>query len=512
MDAFYVFGELEPKDATIIAVTRTKNKWSIIYMNTIFTPLLFVISMRYLRKVYLLIVLISVFNNIDSVGQCHDYTSIKDNIINLGNIGCTCKDDTSDYKNVLYREVQKGIRSIPLDEDFTSFSPLKKLLKDVKIVLLGEQSHQEGATFLTKIKLIKYLHKELGFDLLVFESGFYDCKKAWELIEEGEDVRIALSKSIFPVWSYTKEFETMAEYIEQSLETDTPLITLGFDSQFSNELSKEYYIEDLSKFLIRIDTALIETEKWNHFAESMKKIMSYDRKIKKEGLELDTAYIATLISSIPPQIPNSSYWIQTLKSAKVQLSDYKLGTDDRDEQMANNLIWIKEKYPDKKIICWGATSHFLYNSKEVRMKSFIIQTLAGYYYKNHFMMGHYLKEKYGALVYNIGFTTYQGRIGLFNKRTIKAAKEGTLEYLLNQSDYDNFLLPLEGLSFSQCFSRPLGNYYIKNDISNQMDAVIFNREMFPPWYDASFHIKMKPDSYLAKYWKKKYPEIYDNYP
>lgn len=471
------------------------------------TPL-FAISMNYLKNNYLLIILILVLNNIELIGQCHDYTSIKDKIINLGNIACTCKNDTSDYKSVLYREVQRGIRSIPLDEDFTSFFPLKELLKDAEIVLLGEQSHQEGATFLTKVKLVKYLHQELGFDLLVFESGFYDCKKAWELIEEGEDVRIALSKSIFPVWSYTKEFETMTEYIEQSLDTDTPLIALGFDSQFANELSKEYYIEDLTKFLTTIDSTLIETERWKHFTESMKRIMSYDRKIKKETLALDTTYIGTLISSIPPQAPNASYWIQTLKSAKVQLSDYKLGTDDRDEQMANNLSWIKEKYPDKKIICWGATSHFLYNSKEVRMKSFIIQTLAGFYYKNHFMMGYYLKEKYGALVYNIGFTTYEGRIGLFNKRKIKAAKEGTLEHLLNQSDCDNFLLPLEGLSFAQCPSRPLGNYYSKNDIANQMDAVIFNRIMFPPWYDASFHIKMKPDSYLAKYWTKKYPEIY----
>jgi len=42
--------------------------------------------------------------------------------------------------------------------------------------MLGEQSHGEATTYETKIKLIKFLHQEMDFDILAIESGFYDCK------------------------------------------------------------------------------------------------------------------------------------------------------------------------------------------------------------------------------------------------------------------------------------------------------------------------------------------------
>jgi erythromycin esterase len=63
--------------------------------------------------------------------------------------------------------------------DFSDLEGLKPILPGVQVVMLGEPSHGDGTTFSAKIRLIKFLHQEMGFDVLAFESGFYDCRNAW---------------------------------------------------------------------------------------------------------------------------------------------------------------------------------------------------------------------------------------------------------------------------------------------------------------------------------------------
>lgn len=61
-----------------------------------------------------------------------------------------------------------AVRSIdPGDEDFADLQPIARALRNARIVLLGEATHGDGGTFLAKSRLIKFLHQELGFDVLV---------------------------------------------------------------------------------------------------------------------------------------------------------------------------------------------------------------------------------------------------------------------------------------------------------------------------------------------------------
>ena len=405
-------------------------------------------------------------------------------------------------QNLDFKDIESSIINLGdvTDEDFTGYKQLDSLLQGVEIVMLGEQSHGEGTVYETKIKLIKYLYKNLGFEILVFESGFYDSKKAWDLIEQGEDVDISLAGSIFPTWSTIKEFRPLVEYIEESKNSDNVLQILGFDSQFTGVISKKYYLDDLSNYIKGIDSTLVNTNDWSHLKKSLNLVFDYDfKKLKKVKVQSDTVFINKIIKYIEPYSNDkkAKFWIASLKSTKACLADLALKTYFRDKQMADNLIWIKEMYPNKKIICWGATSHFLYNTQSVEMKSLIIKVLGGNY--KDLMMGDYIKEKYKTKVFTIGFTAYQGRYGFVSvNKKIKAPKPNTLEFLLGKSEFDNFLVPLNELDFENYRSRPLGNYYMKSNISKIMDAVIFNRNMKRPKFDVNLYLEIYPENKWVK--------------
>jgi erythromycin esterase len=380
------------------------------------------------------------------------------------------------------------------NEDFDSFHLLKNTLKDVEIVMLGEQSHGEGTTYETKTKLIKFLHKEMGFDMLVFESGIYSCNTAWAAIQQGQDTKVALAKSVFFLWSITKQFEPLATYIDEQKDSKHPLIISGFDHQFTGTYPKEYFIADLKAYLSNKKPEIIASTNWKNLEQSIQFLLNGEyKKYKKQQALRDTVTINSILSQINSTDSIDQYWMQVLKSTKYFLSDTKLKTDYRDQQMAENLIWLKEQYPDKKIICWGATSHFLYNSSEVKMMKFPYNMIDNYYQKQR-MMGDYIKEKYQSEVYTIGFVAYQGDYGLDRKRKIKPAKQSSLEHNMEQSGLENCFLDLTHCQTGTLISRPLANQYMKNPISNVMDCVVFNKLMKRYRLDRNFFLEMYPEN------------------
>lgn len=107
------------------------------------------------------------------------------------------------------------------------FEFLRHIVKDKRIVWLGENSHNIREHNMMKSKIIEFLHKEMNFTVLAFESGLAECYSANELKEEFTDEDF-LKNAVYSLWA-TKENLSLFQLMKKS-----DLSLIGIDSNPSS--------------------------------------------------------------------------------------------------------------------------------------------------------------------------------------------------------------------------------------------------------------------------------------
>lgn len=137
----------------------------------------------------------------------------------------------------------------PDDHDFDDLKPFGSWIGDARIVALGEGSHHSGSDFLAKSRLVAFLHQQMGFEVLAWESGMYGCRRVDEALCQGRTVQEAAALGIFDVWAKTREARAVLEYARRSHATSRPLSIAGFDYQFSSTASREGFTTDIRRYV-----------------------------------------------------------------------------------------------------------------------------------------------------------------------------------------------------------------------------------------------------------------------
>jgi erythromycin esterase-like protein len=141
------------------------------------------------------------------------------------------------------------VRSIDAaDEDFGDLEPLIAAMGSARVVQLGEPSHGAGASFAAKVRIIKCLHQRLGFDVLIWESGFYDVELAQAGMRSADDAITAAGRGIFSIWSAAAEVRHLFEYVKASQASTRPYEMAGLTckSPLHDQRSASLLICDLS--------------------------------------------------------------------------------------------------------------------------------------------------------------------------------------------------------------------------------------------------------------------------
>lgn len=280
------------------------------------------------------------------------------------------------------------IRSLdPNDEDFSDLEPLAAAIGPARVVQLGEPSHGAGSSFAAKARLIKFLHRRLGFDVMAWESGFYDVRLTQRAMRAGENAVTAAQRGILAVWSNAVEARPLFEYVRASQNTARPIDMAGIDLQISAGGTEQAFVAELRAFAAKLadparrqqTEAVVEqtiaahariTSRQNpptapDFEEFQTASGGLLAAINRNRAAFDAvhgarevAFMVRALENVRSRATSASnrQRLEALPEAQRISADWNF----RDTLMAENLRWLlDEEYPRRKVIVWAHNAHIM---------------------------------------------------------------------------------------------------------------------------------------------------------
>ncbi len=398
----------------------------------------------------------------------------------------------------------------PIDDDFSDLKPLVKKIGKAKVVVLGEATHSEGSTSAAKSRMVRFLHKEMGFDVLAWESGLFQTLAMNSALRDADiPLKRAKYNLMLGGWANEKQTNNLFEYIRASWKTDRPLEMSGFDAGKPHASARFFkkFFEDLGK---RNSLLSINEEDWKRIKSlqsrgygfiSNKKVAEDVRVSERQVLETLTKIIKT----------NHDKLLKTFSKKELKLADrfiydslvseelrHILKTKGgeawniaRDKFMADTFLWsMKNLYPNRKIIIWAATAHLIRNGDSIEnIKN------EGWYKTSHHM-GHKIYPELGKDLYTIAFTSYEGESGeVFPKdskissqvKKLKSPPENSFEAIAHKLNNPYLFVNLRSVNDKhwlrgKFISVALGKLENKASWSNIIDAFFFIDKAKPVEY------------------------------
>lgn len=376
----------------------------------------------------------------------------------------------------LKKEIQNHSTSISSlsSLNFTDLNFIPNKIDTSVHVFIGESSHFIGDYNSLRVRLIKYLHEELGYDLIAFESPFSNLNYVSLNRSEIDSIKM-LQMGFYSVW-HTEELIDLISY----LKSNPNLKIVGFDCQEPNLDS--LVIKSYSKLLSEINKTLeykyheiirtfkiqMEKEPYNQNESFFKTndslvdqiVLFRNTLIENQILDFDIIFHLKSLKN------STEYWSALAKNPFPKSMQF------RDSLMSENLLeLIKRKYPSSKAIVWGHNAHL---SKK---------SVSSDYPKP---MGEFLNQH--LKFYTIGLYAYSGVYGNNNyERRLKKPKKNNIEYLLHENKMRISFVDLENTMDSNWLQYSYESLNVSHGTmtlipENNYDALIFFNEVNKPKY------------------------------
>ena len=417
-------------------------------------------------------------------------------------------DDDDAARAAWLREHAVSVRSIDHDDtDYRDLMPLVDAIGTARVVGLGEQTHGDGATFRAKVRLVRFLHEVMGFDVLMWESGFYDCLGVDRGHRTGVPMREANARGIFGIWHLSEQVLPLFDYVRATQDTMRPLETAGFDVQMTGGDTIETMRAHLRQVLGGIERRPADEVLFPQVVEDVFGMLATQRAAELDEAKV-TAFRAALDTIAARIDEDGAATLAPRERAIVRrmlenLADwgelawrYSASRDDpaqrmtaahvREAGMAECLIDLAQHvYPDRKIILWAASSHLTWNSRRVEMEG-----EDGAWHADDSPwepMGNAVKAALGDDLYVIDFIAHDGEIGSVAgwSRDLEPAPAGSLDALCEATGVPYLFVDLRTLPDAEggawlrepLVARPRGYAPMRTVWPDVCDAMFFTSRM-----------------------------------
>jgi len=387
--------------------------------------------------------------------------------------------------------------------DDSDLAFLDEVLAGRTIVELGEDGHGMGEFSRAKVRLVKYLHERLGFDVLVFESSILSTYLANRDAGQAQVAASDLVEEGIPTIWHTEDLVDLLAYVKSTRSTARPLVIAGMDMSFTGEVEATQRPAIFREVVAHIDpayaseveamdTALAQsrwgswrtggqvsqeqsTWLWNHHDEVRRFYQELSDFLGAHMAELEAAYAS---EPLLPRVVQQAAFLTTIYS----YYNPEFGPH-RDAAMADTFELIaNELYPGEKYLVWAADAH-LYKAG-VRITGPRPSNLG----PND--TGQLIFERHGAAVYMISLLMYRGSIVLADRSPwrVEPAPDWSIEGLFHVAGASVAFLDIAGARpaperawMDQEFVlREWGVNEIHLVPREQMDGVLFFDTINPP--------------------------------
>ena len=386
------------------------------------------------------------------------------------------------------------IRHIEAGNGFSDLQPLKQVLKDVKVVGLGEATHGTREFFQFKHRFLEFLVKEMGYTVFTLEASYSASLPINEYVLYGKgDLATVLTGQGYSPWD-TEEFTELINWMRSynlTVPDNKKIKFYGLDVPY-HHLSREKIISFLQKYaptkvpstdalfnqLVRAD------EKWPMWGGEYKAEASELLPMLQELKQYFLNHQYSLVSaSSPEEFQGVILHVKLMEQLLESFIDYSL----RAQFMGKNLLYLMEVMPDAKFVVSAHNAH--------------INTAS---HKGDRNIGNLLRAKWGEKFYSVGFETNQGSyqtrewlpeqllVGDFKVGKLGSAPERSLSWYLSQLKIENLFLDLRVPVKEPIISYWLNTPQIMRDVSwiyNNDPSVLLTKVKLLKSYDGIFFIE-----------------------
>lgn len=340
------------------------------------------------------------------------------------------------------------LQHITAGNTFADLKPLKKVLKNTRVVGVGEATHGTREFFQAQHRMLEFLVQELGYTMFIMEASYSACKPINEYVLHGKGDRDALlTGQGYLAWD-NEAFTTIIDWIRtynQGMPEHKKVSFYGIDLCF-NGVGRELVLKYLEKHM---PAEAAPAKAW--FAP-------LDQEEKHWPFTLDQAVIATiypLLKGLMQRMENSKPQLVAASSEAeyreihrhLRIMEQWIIANtpelvlppgekrmDRGGYMAENFFYLMDQNPQAKCMFRGHNYHAAANPSDPSV-------------------GYFIRERLGDQYYAIGATCIQGtflyrvllpdnKVGGFEEYHFLPMSPASLPGTVGRSTHENLILNL----------------------------------------------------------------------
>lgn len=381
---------------------------------------------------------------------------------------------------------------------FSDLEPLRELIGDARVVALGEATHGTREFFQMKHRLLRFLVQEMGFNVFAMEASMPESVRIDRYVKGAPgDPAELLSGLYFWTWN-TQEVLDMIEWMRQHNQAPggAPVVSFtGFDMQFpgmavanTEAFFQEHAPDEAAWAAAQFDCMRDYLN--GPDGEALRDRWLLEPTGERDDCRADVEEVLDFLESNRPQLEERA----TVQGYELAAQDVRLVLQweanaslrfggDRDQLMAENLLWILEQAgPDAKIVMWAHNLHVSYLEN---WQGDLLQDV--------------LDDDYRAVGLTFGQGSFNAITRLLNgqflgleSQQVGAPPSGSYEYRFTAAELPIFALDLRSLDLSpgqaDWLAVPLwfrsvgsvyepedpGLYFLRTDpLPDMFDAVVY---------------------------------------